>query len=194
MQRIDDEFEKVRDIMSSLNKGDIERTKALVKEEPLILRSCPPQVTDSEDIVLVAMGQLFQVGQYASPRLKADVGFFVKAFNAYSFLRPISPASAKDLIFLLAVAKHCHYYHPNISSWRACQHFGIGGAAATIELNAAQELIRMCQYYASWLTGIREDDTQTIRRSCEAFAPECYEYAIDWAYGSASAATAAAYR
>lgn len=194
MHRIDDEPAKVARVVSCLESGDIDGAKESVRNEPLILRSCPNTVTDSEEIVLAAMSRLLQAGIYASSRLKSDIEFLVRAFNVCNRRRPVNPSSARDLIFVLALAKYYEFYRHEISDERACEVFGVAGDAADRELDAARRLIAMCRDCRSWLTGNRERDTRTLQLRCEGFSIESYEYAFDWAAQSAGQAAAGAFR
>ena len=132
------------------------------------------------------MSRLLQVGSYASSRLKRSINFFIKAFNAYSFIDPITLASVHDTIFMLEYAKSCCYYRHEIDEDSVVNQFSCFPPEATDEINRANSLISLVNNCESWLTKDKEKSIELLAAQAPGFQHFSYIYAFEWAYGNRS--------
>lgn len=194
MHRIDNESEKVAGIVSCLQRQDIDGAKEILRSEPLILRSCPEQVTDAEELVLVAMSRLLQAGVYASPRIKRNLDFFVLAFNSHFSRPPISLSSARDIFFMLEFGKGYFHYRHDVEAASVCAKFELSSERCDVEASAARQLVSMATRREDWLSGSKEEALQSLRSAAPGFAMYSYEYAFMWGFGNRSMRQAGEYR
>lgn len=193
MLRIDNESEKVASIVSCLQRHDVDGAKEILKNEPLILRSCPEQVTDSEELVLVAMSRHLQAGVYASHRIKRNLDFFLLAFNSHFSRPPISFSSARDILFMLEFASGYFHYLHEVEAVSVCAKFELNSECFDVEANAARHLVSMARR-EDWVSGSKEEAIRRLRSAAPGFALYSYEYAFRWGYGNRSMRQSAKYR
>lgn len=174
------------EIRKLVDLGQETEALALVREEPLIFCELPADLKDSESFAFTAMSRLFQAGSYASSRLKRNINFFIKAFNAYSFIDPITLATVHDTIFMLEYAKSYCYYRHEIGEDSVVNQFSCVPPEATDEINSANSLISLVNNCASWLTNDKEKSIELLAAQAPGFQQFSYIYAFTWAYGERS--------
>lgn len=181
------------EIEKLVGQNKVDEALAIVREKPLIFCELPPSLRDNDSFALIAMSRLLQVGTWASTRLKSDIDFFIKAFNAYSYLNPINLASAHDIIFMLEYAKAYDYYRHEITEKDVTSRFACSPDEASLELGIAHRLIALANKYEAWLTNEKKECLGVLETMVPSFEAYSYHYAFTWAYGTRSVRRASEY-
>lgn len=187
-------MEIVKKIISCFEKGDIGYAKELVKVEPLILRSCPEQIIDNEEIVLMAMSRTLQAGINASHRIKEDIDFFIKAFNLNFGRPPIFLSSARDLLFMLEFARSYFNYRHEVKTDSVCKKFCLTSSEASVEVRSANNLVSKLWQENEWLIIDKENSINNLKSVAPKFEDFSYDYAFMWAFSNRSMREASEYR
>lgn len=181
-------------IAEFVRQNRISEAADVVRDNWLIFAHLPQHLRDSEELALAAMGCSLQGGNNASLRLKADMRFFLRAFNSCHFLNPIALTSARDLVFMLEYSKHYLNYRHEVSEDAVVSAFGLSGEAANQELDHGRDLVVFCRREQRWLTGDKTRDIEHMKTEHPGFAAASYEHAHIWAFGKRASALAAEYR
>ena len=173
-------MKKVSDIVDLVNRGKEREACLYVRTSPELYSKLPRSLRDNDQIALAAIGRMPSALSAATPRLKADLDFFVKVFSSY-FNRQFSFSSAQDIFFMLQFAKDRHGYRHDIGSKQVAEKLSKESLDASFN-TVSGALYLLVQRFDSWLSTDKEHDINTLRQQAPGFSDTSYEYAYDWAF------------
>ncbi len=171
-------------ILVLFNSGEIEQIEELVRRYWIVFPELAEPVRDNDEIAFAAVSSDMQIGHAMSDRLRKNVSFFVRAFDAYNAFRkvgPISITAPRDLFFILLFAQYCCHYGHLIGEAEVAELF----KPRTIEeeLDAAIALKELIYSLKSWSDVGSPAEETCIRffvSKAPGFADTSYRYAYMW--------------
>ncbi len=164
--------------------GEIEQIEEIVRIGWIVFPELEEPIRDNDRIAFAAVSSAMQIGHGMSDRLRKDIPFFVRAFDAYNVFRkigPISIANPRDLFFLLQFARDCCYYSHLIAEVEVAELF----APLTIksEHEAALAFKTLIYSIKDW-RDINAPSTEArikyFKSKVPGFAESSYQYAHEW--------------
>lgn len=166
------------------SSGEIEQIEELVRKNWIVFPELAEPIRDNDQVAFAAVSSAMQIGHGMSDRLRKNIPFFVRTFDAHNVYRkigPVSITSPRDLFFILQFARYCCNYYHLIGEAEVIELFATRPIGREFEAAAAlKELIYSVKNWPDIGAPTKDARIEYFKSKAPGFTVSSYQYADEW--------------